>query len=466
MTTPDDSTPTKLGIDMPAYGVLGSWTLAVEQLGKLHAAEVRPGPLTLLVGENNAGKTYLATLLYTLMAELPRLFPEAPEATPAYDECSRWVLDWFADRAPRRVMQQEDCELFLRWFNELLAEATPELLARAFNHEIDQPTQIEVRDLVLLAEPDLLLHVLRSSEDTPEHYYVGLNGLAMRVADPAAPSEAELYAIITLIASRLVGVGGEAVYLPTSRTGLVHLYRDVALRSSDSRRLRPRPGPAPAPLTTTLVDFVELLSTLDPANESRFADEARVLEAACLGGAIVVADHPLGRYHYKPAGAPEPLPMALASAVVTELAPLVLTLRHKLGLGLLILEEPEAHLHPRLQRILALVIVRLIRKGLRVCVTTHSENFCQQINNFIKIAALPDPDAVANSLGYAAGDHLASDLVSAYEFKHHGDQSVAYELRRSATGLQMPLFNNELLKLGSETAALHDLLEKAAGEAS
>jgi hypothetical protein len=256
------------------------------------------------------------------------------------------------------------------------------------------------------------------------------------------------------------------VYLPASRTGIVHLYREVTLRSNESRRIRPRLGPTTTRLTTTVVDFIELLTELDADTEARFHDEAHFLEDACLAGKIEVAALPLGRYYYRPSGSADPLPMALSSAVVTELAPIILTLRHKLYLGLLILEEPEAHLHPKLQRILAQVIVRLIRKGLRVCITTHSENFCQQINNFLKIGALPDPGAAATALGYAPGDHLSVDEVIAYEFKNLGDHAVVEELRRSPTGLQMPLFNSELLKLSNETMALQDLLEKAAGDAA
>jgi predicted ATPase len=65
-------------------------------------------------------------------------------------------------------------------------------------------------------------------------------------------------------------------------------------------------------------------------------------------------------------------------------------LRHLERFPVLVLEEPEAHLHPELQRVVAQVVVRLIRKGVCVWITTHSEIFCQQINNFIKLGSLPE----------------------------------------------------------------------------
>jgi len=168
------------------------------------------------------------------------------------------------------------------------------------------------------------------------------------------------------------------------------------------------------------------------------------------------------RYEHTP-GEPS-LPMQLSSSLVTELAPLVLTLRHVSGYRVLIIEEPEAHLHPHIQRALAQVIVRLVRKGLYVWITTHSENFCQQINNFLKIGALP-PEQRAEAqekLGYAEQDYLDLDDVGGYELTVEGAQSVVHELKKTPQGLVMPGFNKELFDLAKEVDYLDDL---AAGKA-
>ena len=62
--------------------------------------------------------------------------------------------------------------------------------------------------------------------------------------------------------------------------------------------------------------------------------------------------------------------------MVSELAPLILFLKYLVRPGdLLILEEPESHLHPAAQRRLARGIVRLVNAGVKVLITTHSETF-------------------------------------------------------------------------------------------
>lgn len=44
------------------------WRLSVEGLGRIEHADAEIRPLTLLIGENNSGKSYFATLLWGLAA--------------------------------------------------------------------------------------------------------------------------------------------------------------------------------------------------------------------------------------------------------------------------------------------------------------------------------------------------------------------------------------------------------------
>src|SRR5262249_17283566 len=115
-------------------------------------------------------------------------------------------------------------------------------------------------------------------------------------------------------------------------------------------------------------------------------------------------------------------------------------------------------LHPHLQRVLAQTIARLVRKGLFVWITTHSENFCQQINNFIKLGSLPEPRraALQQRFGYEAQDYLTMQEVVGYQLRgeaQDGRSSVA-GLDLSESGLAMPTFNDELFKLSEEAREL------------
>ncbi|EYF08331.1 Hypothetical protein CAP_6092 [Chondromyces apiculatus DSM 436] len=108
--------------------------------------------------------------------------------------------------------------------------------------------------------------------------------------------------------------------------------------------------------------------------------------------------------------------------------------------------------------------MRLIRKGFYVWITTHSENFCQQINNFLKLGDLDEERRVQaqERLGYAPQDYLLPDDVAGYEFKLDapGGRSTVVEMKKTPRGMVMPTFNRALLRLGEEV----DLLDQLAGE--
>ena len=101
--------------------------------------------------------------------------------------------------------------------------------------------------------------------------------------------------------------------------------------------------------------------------------------------------------------------------MVSELAPVLLYVRHVVRSDdVLIIEEPEAHLHPAMQAAFARELARLVHSGIRVVMTTHSEWFLEQIGNLVRASALP-PSKRAGIRG--AEIALRPDQVGAWLFK-------------------------------------------------
>ena len=107
---------------------------------------------------------------------------------------------------------------------------------------------------------------------------------------------------------------------------------------------------------------------------------------------------------------------------------------------------------------LAQILVRLVRRGTKVLITTHSDTFVQQINNFLKRGALGEDAPVHPD--YGPEDMLHEDDVAAYEFQFRPDgltEVIRAEVQEE--GLILPTFNRELISLTEETVELNERLE-------
>ena len=92
-------------------------------------------------------------------------------------------------------------------------------------------------------------------------------------------------------------------------------------------------------------------------------------------------------FHYRPAEWKRDLPLMNTSSMVSELAPVVLYLRHVVQPGdVLIIEEPESHLHPAMQVAFTRLLAAVARSGVRVVLTTHSEWVLEALANLVRLS--------------------------------------------------------------------------------
>ena len=97
-----------------------------------------------------------------------------------------------------------------------------------------------------------------------------------------------------------------------------------------------------------------------------------------------VTGYPVFSY-YKPDGWNDDIPLMNTSSMVSELAPVVLYLRHVVRPGeTLIIEEPESHLHPAMQVEFTRQLAAVVRAGVRVIITTHSEWVLDELANLVR----------------------------------------------------------------------------------
>ena len=207
-----------------------------------------------------------------------------------------------------------------------------------------------------------------------------------------------LIALARAVITGLVGsVSRPAYYLPADRAGVMHSHQVVVrsfIASASRAALRPD-SPIPV-LSGILGDFLDQLVVLASSSHRThedYDDLAQHLELTLLGGTV----HDEGAkqidcpaFSYRPIGWKRDLPLMNASSMVSELAPVVLYLRHVVQPGdLLIIEEPEAHLHPEMQTVFTRQLVAAVQSGIRILITTHSEWILEELANLVRLSELP-----------------------------------------------------------------------------
>ena len=188
-----------------------------------------------------------------------------------------------------------------------------------------------------------------------------------------------------------------AYYLPADRAGVMHAHQVVvrALIASASRAALRPDSPMPA-LSGVLGDFLEqlvALASFGQRESGEFDELAQHLEHTLLRGAVRVErsqqiDYP--SFFYRPSGWERDLPLMSTSSMVSELTPVVMYLRHFVQPGnLLIIEEPEAHLHPEKQAAFTRLLAAAVQSGIRILITTHSEWILEELANLVRLSELP-----------------------------------------------------------------------------
>ena len=445
------------------------WTLTVEDFGRIERAEIDVRPLMLFVGDNNSGKSYLASLLWGVVA---MQMDVELRASPGYAACLSWVAERIGPGKPPldHVLSAEETRMFAGLFEDAFARGAGAMVERIFN----APTP-KARSLALEVSTFGPVRFTWSADAAQDKHALSVVDSPTRdLQTVRRGAHEEIQALAVDMLARRISFGRltrlfspfsdtfqtiDPIYMPASRTGFMLLYK-AAVRASMQRELRgAQGGGALSDLTTPAFHFLDMLVQglrevpVTKLKGAKFAEEAEMLEQAIGGRIEILSEGPgIQEYRYRMAGAGDALTMSRSSSLVTEVAPIVLVLRHLESFPFLILEEPEAHLHPRLQRVLARVIARLINKGVYVWITTHSTTFCQQINNLVKLGAMPEDRAVAARVKWGYGDNeaLKLDDVAGYQLvvKEETGRTEVTELRKTERGLVMPSFNRELVRLG------------------
>ena len=400
--------------------------IAVENFGPIERAEIDLRPLTVFVGEGNTGKTYLAALIYALhriyggLSRIPWSRSGNRRLNLGLGTLYSDILRAYTDEDISEVPEKQ--REFLLKFSDLPPKMQDKLRTElenrdVFSDELKRCFDLEsISNLIrFTADSSNEMKVsLQINEDNHPLWSVDVQGAGSSVGIKGYVNEdmvlqtylnADIEKMLsndrssgTLDIENLLnfyllfsekGVRS-SYYLPAARSGIMQSHGVIASSLVDrTTRVGLERFPEIATFSGMIADFLKYIITYragsKPAPEINSI--VKILENDVLRGQIAVrraAGIGSPEFLYSPQKTEQSLHISQSASMVSELAPLVLFLRGIVAPGdTLIIEEPEAHLHPRAQTQIARILAQLVRADVRVIITTHSDWLLEQIGNLI-----------------------------------------------------------------------------------
>ncbi len=449
--------------------------ITIRNLARITEANVELKPLTVFIGRNNTNKSYVAHVFYALFDMVKKnlgslfSFPEKEEIVDKFDiffkkeKISGHFL--YSLKKEKEVLQK-----LLSLFNTIWQRTFPDYIK---NPHLNTTIEIDESELLnhIFEEMDCRL-ILYDEKDTAEVFvstssfrkrnvYLGLSRLKEN-------EKGILADFLVNIVQGLIGtyfkVSHPFFYFPAARTGF-----SLALDDIRSGVFEKYSGMPITRLSKPTIDFIKQYDDIkherllfNPGGQSKEVKEILLFfEKQLLGGKILletksIENYILRKFVYRPRGFSDtPLEFHCVSSMVTELAPIysVLKVLGDIKNTFLIIEEPEAHLHPYAQLEMVKLLGMLVRNGARVLITTHSDYILNFINILIRSSQLSDEERKKLNFRRKKQDlsqcFLKPEEVRCYFFK---EKKKEVELK-----------NIEITEHGIDTETFEEVLDEIVG---
>lgn len=440
-----------------------------KNIGPVKEAEIELGDLTIIVGRNNTGKTYLTYTLYGLLkicrewAE-DSLTPLLPMEIRDFERLSRKAIETVIetgkaeqpiDRDSLNQIRKKMIELLARNFSENVLSDVFSSPEAAFE---DASLKIVLNDAYPLEIPPKKEGDFSISYNGSNIVIEQIHEQTKRISHPR--TRAMIY---SLFLSFLFPKFPDPFILSAERLGISLFYKELdftknqlvdLLQKMGDQENRNRYSPFLIIDGTTsryalpIKDNITYTRGIGGFRTQRseiykdqlFNDIKDMMEGyyTSSGDDIEFSSKSRGKRKFI-------IPLHIASSSARGLSDLYFYLRHVAQKNhLLIIDEPESHLDTTNQILLARLLARCVHVGLKVLITTHSDYLIKEINNLIMLSkSFDNKEEVVKKLGYRENDFLEPDAIRAYVAEGNGVSRCEV----NDFGIDMPVFDETIDKI-------------------
>lgn len=442
------------------------------KIGPIRDAELELGDLTIIVGRNNTGKTYLAYSLYGFLQSWPGwpdlgsfLLDDDWNGAEAGKRLDRRALRTMAQALDargeaRRTVNRETLARERKAVLEALGESFSRLrLASVFSSPVDQ---FEEARLDALSEEQFPVDLAPRtvSFDRRSRWEFAYDGseVVLRSLPTGGAGRSSMRMFPHLYTQLLLADLPSPFVLSAERFGISLFFKELdftknqlvdllqKLRDTkDAARFSPyvfidkTTSRYALPIKDN-IDYTRGLPDLRNERSEIYTDKLFDAIKNMVDGYYRASDDEIRFISKRRKEARFEIPLHRASSSVRGLSDLYFFLRHLARKNqLLIVDEPESHLDTRNQVELARLLGRIVHSGLKVLVTTHSDYLVKEMNNLIMRAGLNDGNPTDERTG-SADVGLDANRIRAYVAEN--GSLTACNVDRY--GMEMPVFDTTI----------------------
>jgi Uncharacterized conserved protein len=388
----------------------------VKNLCPIQEANLDIGDLTVVCGPNNTGKSYLTCSLFSFLSFMRNeiIHPISNEDMQVFFEQGKIVVDLakLAESYNSRLTNG-NMKKFMEKLPEYLARSSDRIKDAVVSVTLDTE-EIKSRIIKLAFSKEQYWPVTENcriwlkkqkGQETIE-CRLDVNQLASELQSGNSPMEPprptkdviikSFHSLVSFLINRETP---DAFIITCERTGVslflneFNIFRDLAFSKkedvfyelADLRKRFDFKG-YPLPIRRDQ-DFVQRLKEVVRRKSFIADDHPHVIKMfQFISGGEYILDEDTNSVRFMPTGTKDQLDLMESSSSVRSLMELNFYLKHIAKRGqILVIDEPEQNLNPANQRKMTYLLAMLVRAGIKVFVTTHSDYIIRELNALVML---------------------------------------------------------------------------------
>lgn len=442
----------------------------LENLGYLAEAEIELGKITLICGKNNTGKTYINYAVYGFLSTWDSNIDfNLDEQIDSLFEEGKFTLDLSSHETRFIKALNQSASHYSKSLNKIFS-FSEDFFKKAKLYPILEPYNPtyskEISSDVSSSKQKQFLKIIKPENSS-------LVEISLLITDASIEDKKKLTlprGIIIDIINRILAKAFAEDYFPkpfiitSERTGVSLFYKELDIsKNIILEQLQKKPKFEPFDFLSMLndslsryskpikdeIDFVRDLETIQKENSPIIENNPEILAffRELVGGEYEVQDEGSILFCFNQNGSLNKVPLHASSSSIKSLVTLNFYIKHIAKPGdLLIIDEPELNLHPANQRKLAKLFTRLMKAGIKLLMTTHSDYLIKEMNNLILLNySFQGKEKLMEKYNYTEDDILDKNNVKVYI----SDQNTLTLAPITDLGIEVGSFDHEIIQMNN-----------------